>query len=157
MIYNLGEIESACPQGQFGPRDGSPDLCRPCYCFGVTNQCEPSQREYEEVLGFVFFKFSWLKQVFSIHFQIGIEFDSPKDLDLVGLEPAEVEGGDPTPVSEPINKNQIVVNPAARELQLIDLSKRFLAAAHYWSLPAQFLGAKVEWNTILFFSVKSHK
>jgi len=73
---------------------------------------------------------------------VGISFDKPGDKRQVHLEPAEVEGGKPgTP--EPINSNQITVNPAAKELQLIDLSKRFLAAAHYWSLPAQFLGAKV--------------
>ena len=52
-----------------------------------------------------------------------------------------IDGGPDT--TNPITQNQIRVNPPARELQLIDLSKRFLAAAHYWSLPAQFVGAKV--------------
>lgn len=108
-----------CPPGQYGMEE---DSCRPCYCFGVTNECEPLEMEYDE---------------------IGISFDEPDDVGYIEIKPAESEGADPTPASEPINRNQIVVKPAARELQLIDLSKRFLAAAHYWSLPAQFLGAKI--------------
>lgn len=55
--------------------------------------------------------------------------------------PEKIEGVPET--SRPITENQIRVDPPSKELQLIDLSKRFLAAAHYWSLPAQFLGAKV--------------
>jgi len=58
------------------------------------------------------------------------------------LEPTDVIDGTPD-VNKPVTENQIRVYPPARELQLIDLSKRFLAAAHYWSLPAQFVGAKV--------------
>ena len=58
------------------------------------------------------------------------------------LEPTDLIDGSPD-IDKPITENQIRVNPPARELQLIDLSKRFLAAAHYWSLPAQFVGVKV--------------
>nr|XP_039259403.1 basement membrane-specific heparan sulfate proteoglycan core protein-like isoform X1 [Styela clava] len=120
-VIDAGEPDDQppCPPGQYGMEE---DSCRPCYCFGVTNECEPLKREYDE---------------------IGITFESPEDVGYIEIKPAESEGADPTPASEPINRNQIVVKPAARELQLIDLSKRFLAAAHYWSLPAQFLGAKI--------------
>nr|CAB3254668.1 basement membrane-specific heparan sulfate proteoglycan core protein-like [Phallusia mammillata] len=110
-----------CPPGEFNSSSDATGGCKRCFCFGVTDQCHSSNFEFKE---------------------IGITFDEPEDVSVVDLEPAEIEGGVPGS-PEPINSNQITVNPAAKELQLIDLSKRFLAAAHYWSLPAQFLGAKI--------------
>ena len=66
----------------------------------------------------------------------------PDNDEGVKLEAADGIDGEPD-TNQPITNSQIRVYPPAKELQLIDLSKRFLAAAHYWSLPAQFLGAKV--------------
>nr|XP_018666843.1 basement membrane-specific heparan sulfate proteoglycan core protein [Ciona intestinalis] len=116
-----GGSEIGCPEGQFSPT-GSLDDCTACYCFGVTDQCSASKLEFTE---------------------IGIEFTQPDDDQGVTLEPKEKSTNGGPPPDLPVTSNQIFTNPAAKELQLIDLSKRFLAAAHYWSLPAQFVGAKI--------------
>ncbi|KAM9297026.1 LOW QUALITY PROTEIN: basement membrane-specific heparan sulfate proteoglycan core protein [Gastrophryne carolinensis] len=89
--------------------------CIPCFCFGVTKVCQHAAR-YRN--------------------QIRLRFDVADDFKGVNVTSPQ---GFP-----PLSSNQLQVDPAAEEFQLVDLSRRFLSHDSYWTLPAQFLGNKVD-------------
>jgi len=111
-----------CESGSYRVQtiDGE-SICKPCYCSGVTDVCRAGSKQYQPIVA---------------------DFNSPEDKQNVSLKPINYERESSR--KSPVNKNQIKVNPGSNEVQLIDLSKRFLAAYHHWSLPAQFLGSKIE-------------
>ncbi|CAJ0956021.1 unnamed protein product [Ranitomeya imitator] len=44
----------------------------------------------------------------------------------------------------PLSSNQLQIDTTVEEFQLVDLSRRFLSHDSFWTLPAQFLGNKVD-------------
>ena len=52
----------------------------------------------------------------------------------------------------PVRNTQIHINPASGQLELVDLSKRFMKAAQYWSMPEEFAGYKVPRLIVILFA-----
>jgi dystroglycan 1 len=125
-IVNVIESDEDCPPGQFNKAlPGNEPLCTDCFCFGVTNECEPIHVKVNE---------------------IGIDFaDGGEDI-RVRLRPPGY--GDENPPM-PVRNTQIHINPASGQLELVDLSKRFMKAAQYWSMPEEFAGYKSRVMTVL--------
>ncbi|XP_067227657.1 basement membrane-specific heparan sulfate proteoglycan core protein isoform X17 [Chanodichthys erythropterus] len=103
-----------CRDGHFSV--GS--LCMPCFCFGITKNCQSTGR-YRS--------------------QIGLRFTEEEDFKGVNVSFPSRPGTPP-----PLSSTQMLINPEIEEFQLVDLSRRFLDQDSYWSLPRQFLGNKVD-------------
>eukprot|EP00062_Callorhinchus_milii_P012745 gi/632960275/ref/XP_007896099.1/ PREDICTED: basement membrane-specific heparan sulfate proteoglycan core protein [Callorhinchus milii] len=104
-----------CPGGHFSV-DGS-QRCIPCFCFGVTKICDATGR-YQT--------------------QISLRFNENDDFKGVSVT-VPAQSGTP-----PLSTSQILVDTDSAELQLVDLSRRFLNHDSFWTLPRQFLGNKVD-------------
>ncbi|XP_069467045.1 basement membrane-specific heparan sulfate proteoglycan core protein isoform X3 [Ambystoma mexicanum] len=104
-----------CAEGQFHIQVSS--KCVPCFCFGVTRACQNTGR-YRN--------------------QIRLRFDVPDDFKGTNVSV-------PSHVGAPLlSSNQLLIDPNLEEFQLVDLSRRFLSHDSFWTLPAQFLGNKVD-------------
>ncbi|XP_059511614.1 basement membrane-specific heparan sulfate proteoglycan core protein isoform X3 [Stegostoma tigrinum] len=104
-----------CSEGQFHV-EGSLQ-CLPCFCFGVTRNCESANR-YRN--------------------QIHLRFTEEDNFMGVNVTAAA------QPVTPPVSTSQMIVDPDSGEFQLVDLSRRFLSHDSFWTLPRQFLGDKVD-------------
>ncbi|XP_077116591.1 basement membrane-specific heparan sulfate proteoglycan core protein isoform X3 [Ranitomeya variabilis] len=89
--------------------------CIPCFCFGVARVCHQTGR-YRN--------------------QIRLRFNVQDDFKGVNVSSHQ---GFP-----PLSSNQLQIDTAVEEFQLVDLSRRFLSHDSFWTLPAQFLGNKVD-------------
>ncbi|XP_073426231.1 basement membrane-specific heparan sulfate proteoglycan core protein isoform X5 [Dendrobates tinctorius] len=89
--------------------------CIPCFCFGVARVCHQTGR-YRN--------------------QIRLRFDVQDDFKGVNVSSHQ---GFP-----PLSSNQLQIDTAVEEFQLVDLSRRFLSHDSFWTLPSQFLGNKVD-------------
>ncbi|XP_073512146.1 basement membrane-specific heparan sulfate proteoglycan core protein isoform X5 [Phyllobates terribilis] len=89
--------------------------CIPCFCFGVARVCHQTGR-YRN--------------------QIRLRFDVQDDFKGVNVSSHQ---GFP-----PLSSNQLQIDTTVEEFQLVDLSRRFLSHDSFWTLPAQFLGNKVD-------------
>ncbi|XP_039611708.1 basement membrane-specific heparan sulfate proteoglycan core protein isoform X4 [Polypterus senegalus] len=104
-----------CPSGYFNVKDNS--RCIPCFCFGITQNCQSTQR---------------------LRKKLTLRFTEPYDFKGVNVSfPSK-------PASPPLTSSQILINPDYEEFQLVDLSRRFLNLESFWTLPAPFLGNKVD-------------
>ncbi|XP_051735859.1 basement membrane-specific heparan sulfate proteoglycan core protein isoform X14 [Ctenopharyngodon idella] len=103
-----------CRDGHFSVGN----LCMPCFCFGITKNCQSTGR-YRS--------------------QIGLRFTEEEDFKGVNVSFPSRPGTPP-----PLSSTQMLINPETEEFQLVDLSRRFLDQESYWSLPRQFLGNKVD-------------
>ncbi|XP_048033334.1 basement membrane-specific heparan sulfate proteoglycan core protein isoform X21 [Megalobrama amblycephala] len=103
-----------CRDGHFSVGN----LCMPCFCFGITKNCQSTGR-YRS--------------------QIGLRFTEEEDFKGVNVSFPSRPGTPP-----PLSSTQMLINPETEEFQLVDLSRRFLDQDSYWSLPRQFLGNKVD-------------
>ncbi|KAM4703219.1 basement membrane-specific heparan sulfate proteoglycan core protein [Rhinophrynus dorsalis] len=114
-VLVLKPSRGPCPEGSFHIEGTS--RCIPCFCFGVTKVCQQTGR-YRN--------------------QIRLRFDAPDDYKGVNVSVPSHPG------IPPLSSNQLQIDPAAEEFQLVDLSRRFLSIDSYWTLPALFLGNKVD-------------
>ncbi|XP_046725155.1 basement membrane-specific heparan sulfate proteoglycan core protein isoform X3 [Silurus meridionalis] len=113
-VLTLTRLPSNCPEGHFNL--GS--QCAPCYCSGITKICHSTGR-YRS--------------------QISLRFTEEENFKGVNVSFPSRPGTPP-----PLSSTQLMVNPEEEELQLVDLSRRFLDLESYWTLPRQFLGSKVD-------------
>ncbi|XP_063273590.1 basement membrane-specific heparan sulfate proteoglycan core protein isoform X3 [Prinia subflava] len=104
-----------CPEGHFQVTGTS--RCLPCFCFGVTTSCRATTRHRH---------------------RLHLRFNHPDDFKGVNVT---VPAAPSTPV---LSATQLHVDVGTEEFQLLDLSRRFLALDAFWSLPAPFLGDKVD-------------
>ncbi|XP_064423970.1 basement membrane-specific heparan sulfate proteoglycan core protein isoform X9 [Latimeria chalumnae] len=114
-VLILKPNSGSCPEGHFNVESNS--LCVPCFCFGITNNCQSTSR-YRN--------------------QIQLRFDRDEDFKGVNVSiPSH-------PVSPPLSSTQMIIDPVMEEFQLVDLSRRFLNQDSFWTLPSQFLGNKID-------------
>uniref|UniRef100_A0A673TTJ8 Heparan sulfate proteoglycan 2 n=1 Tax=Suricata suricatta TaxID=37032 RepID=A0A673TTJ8_SURSU len=114
-VLELVPKRGPCPDGHFYLEPSA--SCLPCFCFGVTSICQSSHRFRD---------------------QIRLRFDRPNDFKGVNVTmPAQ-------PGTPPLSSTQLQIDTALQELQLVDLSRRFLVHDSFWALPKQFLGNKVD-------------
>ncbi|XP_050953195.1 basement membrane-specific heparan sulfate proteoglycan core protein isoform X16 [Labeo rohita] len=115
-VLNLSQRPNPgnCRDGHFSVGDH----CMPCFCFGITKNCQSTSR-YRN--------------------QITLRFTEEDDFKGVNVSL-------PSRPSTPphLSTTQMLINPESEEFQLVDLSRRFLDQDTYWSLPRQFLGNKVD-------------
>ncbi|GCC31495.1 hypothetical protein chiPu_0009953 [Chiloscyllium punctatum] len=104
-----------CSEGHFNV-EGSL-RCVPCFCFGVTRNCESTNRYRNQI----HLRFT------EEHNFMGVNVTAPAQ-----------------PVTPPVSTSQMIVDPDSGEFQLVDLSRRFLSHDSFWTLPRQFLGNKVD-------------
>jgi len=115
------KAKQACLEGEYLAVDYYGDeLCKPCWCSGLSSDCKGVTKQAKPLV---------------------VAFEEPEEQHGVTLTPENIPHGK-SPKS-PVNKNQIKVDPDTNMLMLIDLSKRFLAKAHYFALPAMFTGVKI--------------
>ncbi|XP_061075722.1 basement membrane-specific heparan sulfate proteoglycan core protein-like isoform X3 [Conger conger] len=114
-ILSLNQRAGSCPDGEFSSVRNS--RCVSCFCFGITRTCQSSGRQRG---------------------QVQLRFDKAGDFKGVNVTY-------PTrPATPPLSSNQFQINLESQELQLVDLSRRFLSLDSHWSLPRQFLGNKID-------------
>ncbi|XP_073678802.1 basement membrane-specific heparan sulfate proteoglycan core protein-like [Garra rufa] len=103
-----------CRDGQFSVGDH----CMPCFCFGITKNCQSTGRYRNQIV---------------------LRFTEEDDFKGVNVSL-------PSRPSTPphLSTTQMLINPESEEFQLVDLSRRFLDQDTYWTLPRQFLGNKVD-------------
>jgi len=115
------KAKQACPPGEFLAVDYYGDeMCKHCWCSGLSTDCKGVTKQAKPLV---------------------VAFDEPKNIRGVQVIPKNSPDGKPP--KSPVNKNQVKVDPDTKMLMLIDLSKRFLARAHFYSLPAIFTGVKI--------------
>ncbi|KAA0707146.1 Basement membrane-specific heparan sulfate proteoglycan core protein [Triplophysa tibetana] len=103
-----------CRDGHFSVGDH----CMPCFCFGITKNCQSTGR-YRS--------------------QIPLRFSEEEDFKGVNVTFPSRPGTPP-----PLSSTQMLISPETEEFQLVDLSRRFLDHDSFWSLPRQFLSNKVD-------------
>ncbi|XP_063001421.1 basement membrane-specific heparan sulfate proteoglycan core protein [Elgaria multicarinata webbii] len=114
-VLSLTPGRGPCSEGQFHLEATA--RCLPCFCFGITKTCRETSRHRH---------------------QIRLRFNAPDDFKGVNVTAPSQPG---TP---PLSSTQLQIEPGLQEFQLVDLSRRFLAHDSFWTLPAQFLGNKVD-------------
>ncbi|XP_047235897.1 basement membrane-specific heparan sulfate proteoglycan core protein isoform X4 [Girardinichthys multiradiatus] len=91
--------------------------CISCFCAGVSKNCKRTGR-YRS--------------------QISLRFTEEEDFKGVNVTYSSRPG------IPPLSSTQLLINPEMEELQLVDLSRRFLSLESYWTLPYRFLGNKID-------------
>ncbi|KAG9353051.1 hypothetical protein JZ751_017627 [Albula glossodonta] len=114
-VLSLNQKAGNCDDGQFSVARNS--RCISCFCFGITKTCQSTSRHRS---------------------QIQVRFTEEGDFKGVNVSfPSR-------PATMPISRNQFQIDTEAEELQLVDLSRRFLSLESHWTLPRQFLGNKID-------------
>ncbi|KAJ8412020.1 hypothetical protein AAFF_G00142870 [Aldrovandia affinis] len=114
-VLSLNQNAGKCADGQFSVTRNS--RCLSCFCFGITKTCQSTSRHRG---------------------QIRLRFTEKGDLKGVNVSyPSR-------PTTPPLSSNQFQINPEAEELELVDLSRRFLSVESHWTLPRQFLGNRID-------------